>query len=201
MDLNTPQTSFIPKQPVHEETAISSRSFSVVNFIAIVIFFGSLVAAGGLYFYKGILEANIVEMNISLTKAKAAFEPGLIADLQVLDKRLNSSKTILSNHISISPIFRSIEALTLKSVRFSKFSYETSKGNAKELIVTMSGQTSGQGGYRSIDLESNKLAEHKYFHDIIFSNLSLTQTGGVSFDLAFSVDPNFINFQKTEANL
>jgi hypothetical protein len=202
MDPNQPQTSFIPKQPIREEKAVStsSRSFSLVNFIAIVVFFGSLAAGGGLYFYKGIIQTNIQAMNVSLTKAKAAFEPGLITDLQVLDKRLNSSKEILGNHISISPIFRSIESLTLKSVRFSKFSYEIPK-DTKKIEVTMSGQTSGQGGYRSIALQSNKLAENKYFEDIIFSNLSLTQTGGVSFDLTFTVDPNFVDFEKTVANI
>ena len=202
MDPNTPQTSFIPKQPIREEKAASSsRSFSLVNFLAIIIFFGSLAAAGGIYFYKGILDTKLKEMADSLARSRAAFEPGLIADLQVLDKRLNSSKEILGNHIALSPIFRSIESLTLKSVRFSKFAYEISKDNAKKIDVKMSGQTSGQGGYRSIALQSNKLAENKYFEDIIFSNLSLTQIGGVSFDLTFSVDPIFVDFEKTVANL
>ena len=201
MDPNQVQTSFIPKKPLTEERAPKARSFSLVNFVSIVIFLGSLIAAGGLYFYKGILESSIQDMNISLTKAKAAFEPGLITDLQVLDKRLNSSKEILSKHISISPIFRSLESLTLKSVRFSKFAYEIPNDKDRKIEVKMSGQTSPQGGYRSIALESNKLAENKYFTDIIFSNLSLTQSGGVSFDLTFSVDLNFLNFEKSVANL
>src|SRR3990172_1082631 len=201
MDPNIPQTSFIPKQLVREEKAINVRSFSLINFVVTIIFFSSLAAAAGLYFYKGILESSIQDMNISLTRAKAKFEPGLITDLQVLDKRLNSSKEILSKHISISPIFRSLESLTLKSVRFSKFAYEIPNDKDRKIEVKMSGQTSPQGGYRSIALESNKLAENKYFTDIIFSNLSLTQSGGVSFDLTFSVDLNFLNFEKSVANL
>ena len=208
MDPNTPQTSFIPKQPLIEERASTARSFNLVNFLAIVIFIASLVAAGGLYFYKGILNTSLEAMNDSLTRSKASFEPGLITDLQVLDKRLNSSKEILSNHLAISPIFKSIEQLTLKSVRFTKFSYELSKDTAtgvatasKIFQVKMSGQTSAAGGYRSIALESNKLAENKYFKDIVFSNLALTQTGGVSFDLTFTVDSTFLTFEKNIANI
>ena len=100
-------------------------------------------------------------MNISLTRAKAKFEPGLITDLQVLDKRLNSSKEILSKHISISPIFRSLESLTLKSVRFSKFAYEIRNDKDRKFEVKMSGQISPQGGYWSIPLEPTHLAESR----------------------------------------
>lgn len=201
MDPNTPQTSFIPKQPLVETSVAPTRSFNLVNFLATIIFVGSLAAAGGLYFYQGVLTTNIAEMNISLERSKAAFEPGLIADLQVLDKRLNSSKEILGNHTTVSPVFQALESLTLKSVRFTKFSYEASKEDSQKIEVKMTGQTSASGGYRSIALQSNKLAENKYFQDIIFSNLTLTQSGGVSFDLTFTVDQNLLSFEKNVANI
>lgn len=201
MDPNTPQTSFIPKQPLVETSAPTARSFNLANFLTTIVFISSLVAAGGLYFYKGVLTSDITEMNKSLERSKAAFEPGLINDLQVLDKRLNSSKEILSKHTAVSPVFDALQELTLKSVRFTKFSYEGSKADAKKIEVKMSGQTSATGGYRSIALQSNKLAENKYFQDIIFSNLTLTQSGGVSFDLTFTVDENLLNFENNIANI
>src|SRR3989304_5928554 len=137
MDPNQVQTSFIPKKPLTEERAPKARSFSLVNFVSIVIFLGSLIAAGGLYFYQVALKTNIADMSASLERSKASFEPGLISDLQVLDKRLNSSKEILGNHLAISPIFKSLEALTLKSVRFNKFSYEVAKDGGNKIKVKM----------------------------------------------------------------
>ena len=52
-------------------------------------------------------------------------------------------------------------------------------------------------GYRSIALQSDLFAENKNLIDPIFSNLTLDNSGNVIFDLDFSVDPDFINYQKT----
>jgi hypothetical protein len=201
MDPNTVQTSFIPKKPLTEERAPAARSVSLLNFLSVFIFLASLLAAGGLFFYRGILQSSISDMEASLARSKASFEPGLISDLQTLDKRLNSANEVLDNHIAVSPIFLSLNALTLKSVRFTKFDYEIASDSSSSITVKMSGETApGPQGYTSIALESNKLAENKYFKDITFSNLTLTQAGGVSFDLTFTVDRNFLMFEKNIAN-
>ena len=191
---NELQTSFIPKKPAIVERTTSVRSTNIFGFLATIIFFASIVAAGGLYFYKGILTSQISDMSQSLERSKAAFEPSLISSLQILDKRLSSSKEILSSHVTVSPIFKSLEELTLKSIRFTKFTYALSTTGTSKIAVKMSGQTSS--GYTPIALQSNKLSENKYVKDIVFSNLTLLQNGGVSFDLDFNVDSNFILFEK-----
>ncbi len=190
------QTSFIPKKPVTEERVSQTRSFNILGFLAIIIFFASVAAAGGFYFYKTILSNQITDMSQSLERSKAAFEPSLISDLSSLDKRLNSSKEVLGGHIAVSPIFKSLEQLTLKSIRFTKFSYALSQDGSKKIEIKMSGQTAPSKGYYPIALQSNKLSENKYVEDIVFSNLSLTQGGGVSFDLTFSVSPEFMLYEK-----
>lgn len=201
---NELQTSFIPKKPAVDERTSKVRSTNIFSFLATIIFFASIITAGGLYFYSGILTSQITDMEQSLDKSKSAFEPSLIANLQSLDKKLSSAKEILLNHVTVSPIFKSLEELTLKSIRFTKFTYafmnDTVPASPKaspagsKIQVKMSGQT--LRGYTPIALESNKLSENKYIKDIVFSNLTLLPSGGVSFDLDFNIDSNFILFEK-----
>ena len=191
------QTSFIPKKPILKENATYVRSVSIFLVISILILFTVLIATGGFYFYKGILAKKITDMENTLNLASNRFEPSKITELQNFDKRLISSSEILSKHITIIPIFNALEQLTMKSVRFTNFSYSLGEGknDADEKIdVKMSGIAIG---YRSIALQSDLFAKNKNLIDPIFSNLTLDNSGNVIFDLEFSVNPSFVNYKQT----
>lgn len=188
------QTSFIPKKPMIEERAVSSRPISFFTIFSIFVFVTILIATGGLYFYNSLLDKNLANMESSLNSAKNRFEPSKIVQLQVLDKRLKASTEILSNHIAISPIFQSLQDLTMKTIRFTKFSYSMgTEKNSKLINVKMSGLAVG---YRSVALQADLFSKNKFFIDPIFSNLSLDNSGNVIFDLEFSVDPTFVDYKK-----
>ncbi|MCU0660618.1 MAG: hypothetical protein MUD00_03365 [Candidatus Pacebacteria bacterium] len=188
------KTSFIPKKPLAEERVpVKTRSFGLVSLIAGVIFFATLLAGVGVYLYKSSLTSQVAELSTSLARARAAFEPSLVETLQTLDKRLNASKEVLALHTTVSPIFRSLEDLTLKSVRFTKFGYEVDP-DTNRITVKMSGTARS---YTSIALQSDMLGKNKYFRDVVFSNLQLDAAGNVGFDLGFSVDPAYLNYSNT----
>jgi hypothetical protein len=188
------QTSFIPKKPMIEERSTRTQSVSLLTIISIFIFFTVLIGTGALYFYDGILKKNITSMENDLNLARNRFEPSKITQLQVLDKRLNASNEILSKHIAISPIFKALQSITMKTVGYTKFSYDFGNNIDSKINVKMNGSAIG---YKSIALQSDLLAKNKYFIDPIFSGLSLDDKGNVLFDLEFSVDPNFIDYEKT----
>lgn len=191
------QTSFIPKKPMIEQRATAVRSVNVFNIISIFILFAVLLSTGGLYFYKGVLAKDIAKMESDLNLAKNRFEPSKITELQLLDRRLRASAEILSNHIAVTPIFQALSAITMKTVRYTKFSYsmgdEKSAKDAK-VNVKMSGIAIG---YRSVALQSDLFAKNKNIINPIFSNLTLDSSGNVQFDLEFSVDPAFVNYRET----
>jgi len=187
------QTSFIPKKPILEERAVASRPIGLLVIVSIFILFAVLLASGGLYFYKGILTKNITKMEGDLNLAKNRFEPSKINQLQVLDKRLEASNTILSKHVAVSPIFQALQTLTMKTVRYTKFSYSLGTEKDPKIMVKMSGQAVG---YRSIALQSDLFKKNKYLLDPAFSNLSLDEKGSVLFDLEFSVDPSFVDYKQ-----
>lgn len=188
------QTSFIPQKPIVKERATSSRPIGFFMVIALFILFTVLLATGGLYFYKGINEKKIVSMENTLNLARNRFEPAKIAELQVLDKRLNAATEVLGKHMVLTPIFKVLEQLTMKTVRYTSFDYEFGgEGNAL-VYVKISGQAIG---YRSIALQSDLFATNKNIIDPVFSNLTLDASGNVLFDLEFSVEPNFANYKQT----
>lgn len=188
------QTSFIPKKPLIKESTDYARPVSVFLIISLFIFFTVLVATGGLYFYKGILASKIAGMKNTLNLAQNRFEPSKIIELQNFDKRLRASSKILSQHITILPIFNALEQLTMKSVRFTDFSYSLGDNGRAEIKIKMSGVAIG---YSSIALQSDLFAKNKNLINPIFLNLKLDDDGNVGFDLEFSVDPSFVNYKQT----
>lgn len=191
------ETSFIPKKPLAEERTVATRPVGLFTIISIFIFVTVVVATGGLYLYQGILTKSVNQKQADLVVAKDRFELSKITQLQTLDKRLNAATEILSKHIAISPIFKALQSLTMKTVRYTKFSYDFSNDKGAKVNVKMSGQGVG---YQSIALQADLFTKNKYFISPVFSNLTLEQkTGNVTFDLEFSVDPTFVDYQQTLA--
>ncbi|PIR68314.1 hypothetical protein COU49_01995 [Candidatus Nomurabacteria bacterium CG10_big_fil_rev_8_21_14_0_10_35_16] len=177
-----------------EERAVATKPVGFLLVLSIFLLCTMVVASGGLYFYRDVVTKNITKMESDLNLAKNRFEPSKITQLQTLDKRLRASTEILSKHLAISPIFKALQSVTMKTVRFTKFDYTLDDERTTRVLVKMSGVAIG---YRSVALQSNLFAQNKYFIDPIFSNLSLDNSGNVLFDLEFSVDPTFVDFKNT----
>ncbi len=191
MDTNF-QTSFIPKKPLAEERVVAPKHTSLFAFVATLVFFAALAAAGAVYFYKASLEKDIVSMDAQLAAARNAFEPSLITTLKTLDRRMTDANLLLTNHVAVSPIFAALQQHTLKSIQFTKFSYSTEADPSAPVTVRMSGKARD---YASIALQSDSFAKNRNIHNSIFSNLTLDQTTGlVGFDLVFTVDAELVRF-------
>ena len=185
------QTSFIPKKPIIQERVASASSIGLFMIVAIFILFTVLLASGGLYFYKAAKERNISQMQIDLDLARNRFEPERITELELLDRRLRASTEILGKHKTITPIFESLQDITMKTVRYTAFSY-TAENNS-DVTIKLSGVAVG---YKSIALQSDIFTENKYLIDPVFSNLTLDDRGNVIFNLDFSVDPSFVDYKQ-----
>lgn len=192
MDTNF-QTSFIPKKPLAEDHSVSSSGgSSVFMFIATIIFLATLAGGAAVYFYKATLTKTILSQQTQLNAARNAFEPSLITELKRLDRRITNANTILGQHIVVSPIFEALQANTLKSIQFTRFTYTTPTDAKMPITVQMNGKARD---YASIALESDQLAMNKNIHNSVFSDLSLDdQTGRVSFNLSFTVDADLVRY-------
>jgi hypothetical protein len=187
------QTSFIPKKPMIEERAVAPRPIGFLTIISLFLLITLIIVSVGLYFYKGVVSGNITEMSDYLKTAQSRYEPAKIKELQVLDRRLKAANEILSSHISVTPIFELLQKVTMKTVRYTKFSYSIGTEKDKNVLVKLSGTAVG---YRSIALQSDIFTENKQIIDPLFSNLVLDEKGNVMFELEFSVDPSLIDYKQ-----
>lgn len=196
MDQNF-QTSFIPKKALAEDRVERPKSVSIFLFLGTILLIASIIGAGFVYFYKTTVERKIVQQKADLQKAEGAFEGDFIQELQTIDRRINAANEVLSNHIIVSPIFDVLSQSTLKSIQFTKFSYNVvGSGSSAEVRVQMSGRATG---YTAVAIESDELTKNKYIKDPVFSNLNLDDQGNILFELTFSVDPKLVLFNEVIA--
>lgn len=187
------RTSFIPKKNLILKSEAGGARVSINLFLSVgIIVFSLMIAiAAGLYLYKAVIQKKIVTEGVALEKAKKAFEPSLIADVKRLDSRITVAKTILEKHVVVLPIFDMLEALTLKTVRFTSFDYKTAKGGMPTLQLTGEARS-----YASVALLSDSFGGDERMKNPVFSNLNLNETGGVKFSFQTSLDPTMILFKK-----
>lgn len=199
MDNTSFQTSFIPKKPILEEKPRPiNRPINIFSVISTLLFIVAIVSYGGLFFYKHILLSQIEGLQSSLSRAKESFEPETISELQLFDKRISVSKEVIANHTVLSPFFKYLAELTIPNIQYVKFAEELSPAK-KGFSVKMSGLAKD---YKSIALQAEVFnsAKGKYFKDVVFSNLVLSddkdKKGYIGFDVAFLVDPSLLSYEK-----
>lgn len=199
MDNNTfHHTSFIPKKPVvtnGQRFQKPKKSFGFLSFFTTLVIVFIVFVTGGLYLYKDFLNKEIESKSQSLAITRESLEEGTLIELQNFNRRLNSSKNLLANHIVISPFFNLLNALTLPEVQYVNFTGVLSDSG---FAVSMGGLAKD---YRTIAVQSDLLNSDKAkgLNDVSFTNLKLSNEkdskGYVSFDVSMIVDPSFISFE------
>ena len=155
-------------------------------------------AAGGLYLYKNyVLVKSKADLSANLFKIRDSFDKDTIAELEMYDKRTTVARDILSKHVVLSPLFETINKLTLSTIQFTKFEHKT----VKDLFsVKMSGIAKD---YKSIALQAdvfNNEKDGQMFKDVIFSNLTKDKNNFVTFDVEFSVSPTLLSYENNISN-
>lgn len=192
------QTSFIPKEQVVQTTAKKERAgLSILPIVSFIILFLAIATYGAAYLYKESLAASIQEMNASLAKKNSDFEKQSLTKYQSIDRRIKVAKKLISQHISLVPLFDLIEARTLQGVRFKNFQFSANDSN-KDIKVKMSGEAKS---YIAVAQQSDLFGNaddaltENVFTNIVFSNLNLDAFGNVVFDVTFSVSPRLLSYE------
>ncbi|NTV44552.1 MAG: hypothetical protein HGA67_02560 [Candidatus Yonathbacteria bacterium] len=193
--VNASQTSFIPKQSLSPERRKRSSGSWLLTSIAGVILITSLVGAGGVFFYERVLTSRVNDMRDRLERMRSAFEPELITELKRLDNRLTTLDNILNHHVALSEFFSILEESTLQSVRFSQFAYNVD--DTKGTKIVLAGEAAN---YSSVALQSDIFGQSRYFHNPMFSDMTLDNKGNVTFNVAFYLDSSLVQYTPAEGN-
>lgn len=181
-----------------EKKPVLNRPIGLLSFLAGFVLFIVVGSYVGLFFYKNLLISQIKGLQESLASAKDSFEPETISDLQLFDKRMSVSRQVLSSHTVLSPLFDALALVTIPSIQYTSFIAENSI-DGKGVSVKMVGLARD---YKSIAIQASVFnsPKGKYFKDVVFSNLVLSddkdKKGYIGFDVAFIVDPSLLSYEK-----
>ena len=184
--------SFIPKESIMQDRKprpSGPGALAFLNVVGIVIIILTAVIAGGMFLLKSYTEQSIASKKETLDRQRAAFEPATIEDLQRLDARITTARSLLSRHHALSLVFDELEARTGGAVRFRSFSFES--GGQGGYVIDMSGSAKS---FNSVAIQSEAFGESAIIRDPMFSNLNLDAQGNVVFDFSASIDPVRIPF-------
>jgi hypothetical protein len=214
---NTLQTSFIPKQTIVARPTVSGGGgMGLLTTLSFVILLISLLLAGGTYLYQQYLishiygacqgnsqgQPNTAQLGVSggtnrscglylsLDNKKSSLDEQRLYEMERLDTKMKLASSVLSNHITLTPLFDLLGANTLKTIRFNKFSSDNG-------IVKLSGMASS---YEDVAVESNIVNKIAGIKDPSFSGLNLDDKGNVVFQLSFSIDPSHLRYNSTTVN-
>jgi len=191
------RTSFVPKKTLVTKTSTSGSRSSVdpVVSFGVIVFFMALAIAAGVFLYKTLLQKQVDQEKADLIAAKDALvDSKWISSVQRLDSRLTTARSLLDSHMIVTPIFEMLQRTTLKTVRFTSFDFSTGLSNI--LSVTMKGEAKS---YASVALLSDSFNGEKNWKNPMFSDLTLTPEGTVTFSFAGAVDPSLVSYKSSFA--
>lgn len=199
MNLTGQSTTFIPKKPTVSIDP-ERRSVGFFSLISLIIFIGTLVAAGGAYFYKYTLEKDIVQLSNELKEQEDKFDPNFIKVMNRFNARIEGAKAILNRHIAVSPVFEALSRATLQSVQLQSFSFNSSNVGGKPSVrVNIKGVAAPQGresAYGSLAAQADRMNKDKYIKQPVFSSFNLNEQGRVTFTLDANVDSRLIDYRE-----
>lgn len=155
---------------------------------AIVLFVASGALAIGVFLFEQYLGASERSKLEQLDRAKAAFEPSLIAELTRLSDRMNAAGGILGAHIAPSAFFHMLEQTTIANIGFSSLSL--APADKQHIPITMEGLAQS---VNSIALQADLFSKGGIVTSPIFSNIN-RQADGVHFSLTALLDPGAMNY-------
>lgn len=191
---NSFQTSFIPKKPIISST-LDKEPRSFFSLIAIFLLVVSILSSVGLFLYKTYLTKQQGVLSSSLLSTRDSFEKETIDELELFDRRTESAKKILNNHIVLSPVFVLLGQITIPTIQYISFDLLT---NEKGTVVNIEGLASD---YKSIALQANVFNSTKgrSFKNVLFSNLIKDKNNNIGFSLQFNVDPSLLSYEKNNS--
>lgn len=182
------QSSFIPKEPITEEV-FQKKKAGIFGVLAVSLFVTSIIVSVGIFFYKGVLQNEIKNLESQLVESEKNIDKKTIGEMTQFSKKLGTIKSIVAKHQIISNLLDSLASSTVSSVYFTSFDYG---GLEKESFIDLKGKAQG---YSAVALQENAFAQNKDFKSVSFSNLNLDEKGFVSFDLKVSVDPKIFIYE------
>ncbi len=193
------QTSFIPKQPLHQAAIQTPERFSFLSSLAVIILVIVALFTAILFGYRWYLSNEInrpcrptsdgiaASCGLKATLARKEEELNKIAlqEYQRLDVKFKLARGLVDNHITMLPLLAFFDETTLSNIRYNKLS-QTNDGLALEGTALR---------YEDIAVQAAGFRADRRVRSFTFSDFALDNQGFVNFKLALSLDPRLLSYR------
>lgn len=201
MDPSIP-TSFIPKRPITTQGGVSSSSSSsrtvgLLTFVTVISVVATILSFVGVYLYGQRLASQKTTLQNSINTARDGIGSEFVSDMQRLNARISGVQQLLDSHIVVSPIFKELQATTLRSVQYKQFKYDVAVDTLTKAQLVKIDLNGTAKSYSTIALQSDAYSQSKLIKNPVFSGLTVDdKTGRVDFKLSFTVAITDLSYQK-----
>jgi hypothetical protein len=101
-----------------------TRHIYVFTLISYVLLFATLIAVGGVFLYKNLVDTQLEQSIIALSSEISSFSVADMERVQSFEHRLRQAEDRLENSVSNLSILRAIEEATIDLVQFESFDME-----------------------------------------------------------------------------
>ena len=192
------QTSFIPKSPA---TALgvskipSSLQNKTVTIVGIVIFVIALSTSIGVFFYKNMLNGQLVQADKDLSAAREAFAPEKIQELMDQNAKRGWAKSLLEKHITTSELLLLIQSLVVKTIRATTMTYSYKEG-VPTIVMDLDASS-----YNALADQSRIFLQNNYIINPNFLNFTLSDNGNVKSTFNASINPTLVSYKEAIKSL
>lgn len=204
---NPQGTSFIPKRPTKGKIKTGGvRRIYVLSYLSYVFFFGTIIAAVGVFAYQLHLEATLEGHKQQLAQERDKFNQSDIERIRELNTRLQLASERMGAHVSLVSILQALESSVVNSIQFITFGYSRPFNTSPELSLSAHAEN-----FDAVLFQREVLAQNPILSNIEFSEISLQRGGAeaqegttptvsapiISFKVLTELDPQLISYDPT----
>lgn len=156
-------SSFIPKSPTKSVIRPRGvRKIYVFTYLSLVLFFGTLIASAGTFFFDVTVNSQLDAQKEQLANERNAFNASDLERLKELELRINNANIVLDTHVSVADIFKALEISTLNTVQLTGIEYDRTEFGAISVVV---------------NALARNLNDARFQRDVFAANETLRQAG------------------------
>lgn len=117
-------SSFIPKRPTQKKpVAKSFRKIYVLSYVSYLVFFTTLLAAGGVFLYQLSLTSELNGLKEDLVAQRDQFNQADLDRVRNLDYRIDAARQLVNNHASLLTVLNALDETIADPVQLLSFNY------------------------------------------------------------------------------
>lgn len=192
-----PKISFIPKASlVREENALRARPRSAFMVIVSIIFIVSVGLYLGLFLYHRALANDVNNVTSAIERLQKDFDRPGINDARVFRARADFARELLSQHVTMRPLFTFLERYTVEKIFYTSFSFK--RDGIEGPLLELKGEAPDYASLAyQMDTFRNRidtLHDWKELKTISIQEMNLTSVGTVAFSLSLIFIPDFLSY-------